>query len=100
LYIINIDGTDHTENYIKSTSYQVETTTGSVTSDQKIENIPYFDGLGRPIQSIAKQVGGNKQDIITPIVYDDFGRQSIDYLPNARSSSSLNYENQTGLIIS
>ena len=52
-----------TENYVQSTSYQVETTDGEhkagtttdLTAKDKIESITYFDGLGRPIQSIAKQ---------------------------------------------
>ncbi|AXP80080.1 hypothetical protein CJ739_987 [Mariniflexile rhizosphaerae] len=87
-----------TENYIKNTTYQVETTTGSVAPDEKIETITYFDGLGRPKQSIAKQAGGNKQDIITPVVYDAFGRQVKDYLPyadpNQTSGANLGYREQ------
>ncbi|MFC5981224.1 DUF6443 domain-containing protein, partial [Flavobacterium salmonis] len=78
-------------NYVKSAAFQVETTTGSVTNDQKIESINYFDGLGRPLQNIAKQAGGNKQDIITPIAYDLFGRQKREYLPYSRASSSLSF---------
>ena len=53
-----------TENYVKNISYQVASTTGNVSNDDKIETITYFDGLERPIQNIAKQAGGNKQDII------------------------------------
>ncbi|MEP5502405.1 MAG: DUF6443 domain-containing protein, partial [Algibacter sp.] len=79
-------GQTPTENYIHTTTYQTETTDGNVTDDEKIESVTYFDGLGRPIQSIAKQAGGNKEDIITPTVYDDFGRQVKDYLPYATSN--------------
>jgi RHS repeat-associated protein len=82
----------NTENFIKNTTYQVGTTTGNVTNDDKIENITYFDGLGRPMQSIAKQAGGNKQDLITPILYDWLGRQTKEFLPYARTSSSLNFD--------
>jgi RHS repeat-associated protein len=100
-----------TKNYVKSTSYQVPTQNGSthtisgadLQDDDKIETITYFDGLGRPIQSIAKQAGGNKQDIITPVIYDDFGRQAISYLPYANAgqapgTGSLDFYNQTNLI--
>ncbi|WP_339883467.1 DUF6443 domain-containing protein [Polaribacter vadi] len=96
-----------TENYIKNTTYKVKTEDGAtkleggatLTNDNKIENITYFDGLGRPKQTIAKQAGGNKQDIITPIVYDDFNRQVKDYLPYAdpnqsSGTSNLNYRTQ------
>lgn len=86
------------ENYVSSTIPQVPVQTiyevNNLPSDHKIENITYFDGLGRPKQSIAKQAGGNKKDIITPIVYDEFGRQIKDYLPTTRSGSSLDYEAQ------
>lgn len=83
-------------NFIKSTSFQAGTTTGTVSNDEKIEVITYFDGLGRPLQRIAKQAGGSRQDIITPYGYDYFGRQKREYLPYARTASSLNIE--TGLI--
>lgn len=44
------------------------------------ETIEYYDGLGRPIQVVNKQVTPSGFDIITPMVYDEFGRQSITYL--------------------
>lgn len=81
------------ENYIKTTTFQVETTSGSVTDDEKIETITYHDGLGRTKQVVVKQNGGNKEDNITPIKYDPFGRQHKEYLPYSRTTSSLNYEN-------
>ena len=84
-----------TENYIKSTSYQVETQNGTtnansqatLTNTDKIESVTYFDGLGRPLQSIGIRAGGNSEDIITHIDYDAFGRQDKDYLPYSASSN-------------
>lgn len=81
-----------TENYVQSTSYQVATQSGNVQQEEKLETITYYDGLGRPKQSIAKQVGVNQEDVITPVVYDAFGRQIKDYLPYVRTSSSLDYD--------
>lgn len=75
-----------TENYIKTTSYQVAVATGqenTLTDTQKIEAINYVDGLGRPKQSIAIKAGGNSQNIITYIEYDDVGRTPRQYLPYA-----------------
>ena len=68
-------GPTATENYIYNTTYQVKTLDGTtnavtqqpLTEDDKIESITYFDGLGRPKQSISRQAGGNKQDILVPI---------------------------------
>jgi len=78
-----------TENYTKTTSYRVKTLNGTadavsgatLTNDNKIENTTYFDGLGRPKQSIGIRAGGGRQDIITHVEYDQFGRQDKEYLP-------------------
>ena len=81
------------ENYVYTITPKIATTNVSqLTNSNKLEQVTYFDGLGRPKQSIAVRAGGNQEDIITPIVYDDFGRQDKDYLPYSRSNSSLNYE--------
>src|SRR5690606_29516055 len=56
----------------------------------------YYDGLGRPKQSISRQAGGDKQDILVPIIYDEFGRQVNEYLPYLRKPSSLEYD--SGLV--
>ncbi len=83
-----------TENYIKNTTYQVKTQDGVVnsqsqtlTDQDKIESITYFDGLGRPIQAIGIRAGGNSEDIITHIDYDDYGRQDKDWLPYAEPTN-------------
>ena len=80
-----------TRNYIKNTTFQIETTSDA-QADQKIETITYFDGLGRPLQRIDKQAGGQKEDLITPFAYDYFGREKRKYLPYARTTSSFNFE--------
>ncbi|WP_299884403.1 DUF6443 domain-containing protein [uncultured Lacinutrix sp.] len=52
-----------TKNYVKSTSYQkpvqTETEINALPNIDKLENITYYDGLGRPEQSIALRQGGN-----------------------------------------
>ena len=87
------------KNYVISTGYQVETQDGetglsgqALTPDDKTQSIIYYDGLGRPEQTITQQAGGNKEDIISPVVYDQYGRQVKEYLPYSRISSSLDYE--------
>ncbi len=46
-----------------------------------IEQIVYFDGLGRPIQKTHVAGSPSTKDIIQPIVYDDLGRVQQEYLP-------------------
>ncbi len=70
------------ENYVYTRTFQIETTTGTVTSNKDvIENITYFDGLGRPMQSIGIKQSATQKDIITHIGYDAFGRQDKGWLP-------------------
>lgn len=69
-----------TENYIQSRTYLEPTTTSSSTAKQ-IETVQYFDGLGRPKQVVNVKASPLGRDVVTPILYDGFGRQVMDYLP-------------------
>ncbi|MCB4797220.1 DUF6443 domain-containing protein [Neotamlana laminarinivorans] len=81
------------ENYVYTiTPTEATTTVSSLSTNQKIEAVAYFDGLGRPIQNIAIRAGGNSEDIVTPISYDNYGRQDKDYLPYANTNSCLSYQ--------
>ncbi|KAA1243987.1 DUF6443 domain-containing protein, partial [Aquimarina sp. RZ0] len=78
-----------TENYIFTRTYQAPITEtelnnpiiGIKNNSDVIESITYFDGLGRPKQQIGIKASADKNDIITHIVYDDYGRQDRQYLP-------------------
>ncbi len=63
-----------------------------LNDDQKIESVTYFDGLGRPMQNVGIGAGGSKQDIITHIDYDQYGRKDKDYLPVAVSNNAGGYK--------
>lgn len=54
-----------------------------IPTKDMVEDVTYFDGLGRPKQKIGIRAGGNSEDIITPIAYDDYGRQKQHFLPYA-----------------
>jgi len=41
----------------------------------------YLDGLGRPLQSVVKKISPQGHDLVTPIVYDEFGREVYKYVP-------------------
>ena len=49
--------------------------------DQKNMTWQYFDGLGRPMQTVQGKASPDFRDIIVPIVYDQYGRQTREYLP-------------------
>ena len=53
------------------------------------ENVTYFDGLGRPKQTIYVKGGGDSnKDLVIPIIYDNIGRQRLDVLPIPITTSS------------
>jgi hypothetical protein len=43
--------------------------------------VQYFDGLGRPIQSVVTQGSPLGKDVVQPFVYDGMGREFRQYLP-------------------
>jgi RHS repeat-associated protein len=62
----------------------------AITSEEALLQAPadsvqisttYFDGLGRPVQTVIRQESPLRRDVIQPIAYDAFGRQEKDYLP-------------------
>ncbi|WP_264536422.1 DUF6443 domain-containing protein [Flavobacterium sp. N1736] len=74
------------ENYVHTIIPKIGSTSVSgLASDQKNESITYYDGIGRPIQTIDIKAGfksdGTALDIIKHIEYDEFGRQIKEYLP-------------------
>ncbi len=62
-------------NYIQTRTMTNESGT------EYMETIRYFDGLGRPVQTVQKGAGGQGQDIVTATEYDWFGREWRQYLP-------------------
>ena len=67
-----------TENYISSKTYLDYNGT---TATKTVETVQYFDGLGRPKQVVNVKASPLGRDVVTPFVYDNFGRQVKDYLP-------------------
>jgi len=88
-----------TENYVQSKTY-LEPVTTSSSDARQINTVQYFDGLGRPKQIVNVKASPLGRDIVTPISYDDFGRQTRDYLPVPQLSTSNGaiYSQTPGLV--
>jgi RHS repeat-associated protein len=43
--------------------------------------VSYFDGLGRPVQNVIVHGSINNRDIVTPVEYDNYGREIKKFLP-------------------
>ncbi|RYJ42050.1 DUF6443 domain-containing protein [Flavobacterium beibuense] len=93
-----------TENYIRTTVFRNEIGESGLQyapQDYKHETVTYYDGLGRPKQIINVAKGDQGQDIITPVVYDEYGRTVLQYLPYAdphQLMPSLDYRDNETLI--
>jgi len=94
-------GQTHEENYVLATEYKISTVDENVPEQDRIETITYFDGIGRPKQNIQIRVGPNQEDLVTPELYDNFGRQPLEYLSlPVVSNNGAYYEPAAGSIVS
>lgn len=77
----------NTQNYLKTLTYRLPTTTSDATKAQS--DITYYDGIGRPVQQISGQSSATGKDIYTHIEYDGLGRQVKSYMPFPATTNNL-----------
>ncbi|HYC84325.1 MAG TPA: DUF6443 domain-containing protein, partial [Chryseosolibacter sp.] len=51
-----------------------------LNASQKTSSISYFDGLGKLIQQVERRMSPTEKDVVTPMTYDDFGRNVVSFL--------------------
>src|SRR5690606_2299147 len=91
---------DH--NYVKSIDFQVPGKKTIYSAEGLLPNegairYQYYDGLGRPVQTVLKQGSPQLKDIITPVAYDGYGRESKKYLPYVDMSESNGWFKENAL---
>lgn len=91
----NINGSQN-QNYIRTevarvAGLQDEYEFARAPVEDKSIEFEYFDNLGRSLQSINVQNSPNNKDVIVPVVYDDFGRQHLQYLPYEAGATNGKY---------
>ncbi len=85
------------QNYIHSWTVQVPNILNSSnltinsTSDTALQTILYFDGLGRPIQTVQKSITPTGADLIKPYKYNNVGLDALNYEPYPASPSTGEY---------
>ena len=60
----------------------------AASKDSMETTISYFDGLGRPLQTVQRQGSPAGKDLVQPFAYDVFGRDFKKYLPYAHLTGS------------
>ncbi|MEO1012737.1 MAG: DUF6443 domain-containing protein, partial [Bacteroidota bacterium] len=96
---VSSDPSDH--NYIYTRTYQrsaaeMGMATDAVIphfteSDYLIQQITYYDGLGRPMQQNAIRQSPDGRDIVTHMGYDDYGRMDKEWLPVTDGQQSTDF---------
>ncbi|MDQ0966809.1 RHS repeat-associated protein [Flavobacterium sp. W4I14] len=80
------------QNYILTRTFKVEVTDATLTNSRNVcdesQTIQYFDGLGRPLQTVQVQGSPGFKDIVQPVAYDAFGREAKKYLPYAAQTGT------------
>ncbi|TAM96464.1 MAG: hypothetical protein EPN39_13610 [Chitinophagaceae bacterium] len=67
-------------------------TANAVTGDDEVrQSTDYYDGLGRLLQTVTRQVTPDQHDLIFTHFYDAFGREIYHYLPYSDSQGSGNF---------
>ena len=82
--VCSLSSQDNGQNYILTRTFLNESGT------KYIDNIQYFDGLGRPFQTVQKGVTPNRSNLVTLQEYDGFDRATKSWLPHVSTSSFLN----------
>jgi len=82
------DMTDNNKyNYVRTVIPDQPEPSSPMIYDYYRQSTEYFDGLGRPLQSVAKKAHADGYDIVQQHVYDAQGRESYQYLPYAHPAA-------------
>ncbi len=80
------------QNYIVTTVPYTEVGSPASLSDANSNTaIQYFDGLGRPVQTVQRAITPTGADLVSGIMYDSFGRDSLQWLPGAVTGNNGAY---------
>ena len=62
--------------------------TDAINNGNIMQATQYFDGLGRPVQTVARKASGAGHDMVTFMVYDEYGRQVYQPMPYVATGTS------------
>ncbi|MFN8288971.1 MAG: DUF6443 domain-containing protein [Chitinophagaceae bacterium] len=79
---------------VKPYSSESDVISSSRTIQEVRQATAYYDGLGRPLQTVVKKgsmiTGDTAKDLVSPLVYDEYNREPYKYLPFVANSTGGN----------
>lgn len=90
LIVFSISAQTNTKNYVKEIIAETPQTgdLSALTEEDVDVVINYYDGLGRPEQTVLRESSPGKGDIVSTVTYDAYGRQDKSYLPYESTGST------------
>lgn len=73
---IQVSAQSLSNNYVQTRTYRE-----AGNASKCMEQIQYFDDLGREEQLVLKQFAPNGQDLVSGIQYDGYGRKWREFIP-------------------
>src|SRR6185503_18206681 len=88
-------------NYVRTWEATAPESNPNILASRSLKDVKqgtqYFDGLGRPLQTVIKQgsseSGTTPVDLISPVVYDELSREKYKYLPFASTMTDPTRDN-------
>ena len=66
--------------------------TAAMSATDAQQQTQYMDGLGRPLQVVTKAASPAGKDLVAPVIYDAYGRESMNYLPYVSTTSDGSFQ--------
>lgn len=77
------------QNYIITSVPLVAKTASTLGASDELTTFQYFDGLGRPTETVQKSITPQGKDLVTLTEYDGMGRESRHWLPIIGNGSGV-----------
>jgi RHS repeat-associated protein len=85
-------------NYVRTIIPDVPSLNNPSSNSYYRQNTEYYDGLGRPLQSVGRKSHAEGFDIVAVHVYDSVGRETYQYQPFAGPKGPLVFNGSYGTI--
>jgi len=87
--LMNMTNPSGLYNYVRTVTPDVPLQTLPTSGFVNRVSTDYYDGLGRPLQTVSQRGHADGNDIVVPHVYDALGREAFQFQPYAAPTGAL-----------